>query len=50
MFRVFNMGVGFVVVVPKARAADALARLWKAGAPAFRIGEIERGSRGVEYR
>ncbi len=50
MFRVFNMGIGFVVVVPRARAADGLARLWKAGAPAFRIGEIARGSRGVEYR
>ena len=50
MFRVFNMGIGFVVVVPRARAADALGRLWKAGAPAFRIGEIGRGARGVEYR
>jgi phosphoribosylaminoimidazole (AIR) synthetase len=50
MFRAFNMGIGFVVVVPRARAADALGRLWKAGAPAFRIGEIGRGARGVEYR
>jgi phosphoribosylformylglycinamidine cyclo-ligase len=50
MFRVFNMGIGFVVVTPPARAAEALARLWKAGAPAFRIGEIGRGPRGVEYR
>jgi phosphoribosylformylglycinamidine cyclo-ligase len=50
MFRVFNMGIGFVVVLPPSRAADALARLWKAGSPAFRIGEIGRGARGVEYR
>ena len=50
MFRVFNMGIGFVAVVPPSHAADAVGRFWKAGAPAFRIGEICRGARGVEYR
>jgi phosphoribosylformylglycinamidine cyclo-ligase len=50
MFRVFNMGIGFVVVAPARHAARALALLWRAGAPAFRIGEIRRGSRGVTYR
>ena len=35
MFRTFNMGIGFVLVVPAARAASVLARLWKerAGLP-----------------
>jgi phosphoribosylformylglycinamidine cyclo-ligase len=50
MFRVFNMGVGFVVVAPARQAAEVLGRLWRARAPAFRIGEIRQGSRGVEYR
>jgi phosphoribosylformylglycinamidine cyclo-ligase len=50
MFRVFNMGIGFVLVVPEAGAARVLARLWKERVPAFRIGEIRRGSRGLTYR
>jgi phosphoribosylformylglycinamidine cyclo-ligase len=50
MFRVFNMGIGFVLVVPERRAAGVLARLWRERVPAFRIGEIRRGSRGVTYR
>jgi phosphoribosylformylglycinamidine cyclo-ligase len=50
MFWVFNMGIGFVLVVPPRHAARALASLWRAGVPAFRIGEIHRGSRGVTYR
>ena len=50
MFRVFNMGIGFVLVVPAAGAVGVLARLWKERVPAFRIGEIRRGARGVTYR
>jgi phosphoribosylformylglycinamidine cyclo-ligase len=50
MFRVFNMGIGFVVVVPASRADAILGRLWRTGTPAFRIGEIRSGTRGVEYR
>ena len=50
MLRVFNMGIGFVVVVPARKAAVVLGRLWRARAPAFRIGEIRQGVRGVEYR
>ena len=50
MFQVFNMGIGFVLVVPEAKAASVLARLWKDRAPAFRIGEIRSGARGVTYR
>ena len=50
MFRVFNMGVGFVLVLPDAAVADVVARLWRARVPAFRIGEVRRGARGVEYR
>jgi len=50
MFRVFNMGIGFVLVVPASHAARVLGRLWRAGVPSFRVGEIHRGARGVEYR
>jgi phosphoribosylaminoimidazole (AIR) synthetase len=44
------MGIGFVLVVPASGAAGALGRLWRERVPAFRIGEIRRGARGVEYR
>jgi phosphoribosylformylglycinamidine cyclo-ligase len=50
MFRVFNMGIGFVLVVPATAAARTLGHLWRARVPAFRIGEIVRGVRGLEYR
>ncbi len=44
MFRVFNMGVGLVAVVP-GREAAAAARLLRGRI----IGHIERGPRGVEF-
>jgi phosphoribosylformylglycinamidine cyclo-ligase len=50
MFRVFNMGIGFVLVVSHLHAARVLARLWRSETPAFQIGEIRRGARGVTYR
>ena len=49
MFRVFNMGVGLVLVVPPDRS-DTVLRLAEAqGDMAFRIGMIEKGERGVRY-
>ena len=49
MFRVFNMGVGLVLVVPPDRS-DTVLRLAEAqGDKAFRIGMIEKGERGVRY-
>jgi phosphoribosylformylglycinamidine cyclo-ligase len=48
MFRTFNMGVGYVVIVPAALAERAAAVLTTAGEPALRIGEIVAGERGVE--
>jgi len=48
MFRTFNMGIGFVVIVPPA-AVEAAARLLRdAGERVFRLGEIVTGERGVE--
>jgi len=49
MFRVFNMGVGLVLVVPPDRADTALRLAEAQGDKAFRIGMIEKGERGVRY-
>jgi phosphoribosylformylglycinamidine cyclo-ligase len=49
MRRVFNMGVGFVVILPAAGSAGARRRLARAGVRAWEIGEVRRGPRGVVY-
>jgi phosphoribosylformylglycinamidine cyclo-ligase len=41
MLRVFNCGIGLVVVVPREQAADVIDRLAALGERAYRIGEIE---------
>ena len=48
MFRTFNMGIGYVVVVPKPAVDRATALLAAAGETVFRIGEIVSGERAVE--
>jgi len=48
MFRAFNMGIGYVVVVPPAVSERALRVLADAGERAVRIGEVVTGVRGVE--
>ena len=48
MLRTFNMGIGYVVVVPAAAAERAIAVLVQAGETVTRIGEIVAGVRGVE--
>lgn len=49
MFRTFNMGIGFVLVVPKELATDAIARLDELGETgAAIIGEVRQGSREVQ--
>jgi phosphoribosylformylglycinamidine cyclo-ligase len=50
MLRVFNMGIGFALIVPPRAAEAARQALARRGAPARVIGEIRRGARGVEYR
>ena len=49
MFRTFNMGVGYVVVVAAADADRAAALLARAGEAVLRLGEIVPGTRGVEF-
>ena len=48
MFRVFNMGIGFVLVVAADAAEDTLARLRAAGETACRLGEVVAGA-GVTF-
>jgi phosphoribosylformylglycinamidine cyclo-ligase len=49
MFRVFNMGIGFVVIA-KPQSADAIgAQLAKDGIPARKIGTVNDGPAGVEF-
>ncbi|MDA0323683.1 MAG: phosphoribosylformylglycinamidine cyclo-ligase [Verrucomicrobia bacterium] len=47
MYRVFNMGIGYVIIVPSASAERTLRVLRAAKAGPKAIGYIERGSRGV---
>ena len=49
MKRTFNMGVGYVMVVSKRKAGDAVSMLNQSGYQAFIIGKIERGGKGVQY-
>jgi phosphoribosylformylglycinamidine cyclo-ligase len=49
MRRVFNMGLGFLVVVPPADAARARDVLAAAGERAYEVGEVVAGDREVRY-
>jgi phosphoribosylformylglycinamidine cyclo-ligase len=45
----FNMGLGYIVVVPGDSAAQAVEALGGSGYAAHAIGEIKKGGEGVEY-
>ncbi len=47
LFRTFNMGMGFVAIVPASQAGDAVMVLEAAGRPATVIGRVEVGDGGV---
>ena len=49
MFRVFNMGVGMVLVIDPESAAEILATLRDAGQRAFPMGTVQKGGEGVVY-
>ena len=48
MFRVFNMGVGFVVICAPSAADGIVKQLAGENIPAWRIGEVRDGAVGVE--
>jgi len=47
MFNTFNMGIGFMVVLPEGNAGIALNLLEAAGEKAWLVGRIEPGTKGV---
>lgn len=49
MFQVFNMGIGYVLVVDSAQLHDVLARLRDAGQRVSEIGSVEDGDSGIVY-
>jgi len=49
MRRVFNLGVGMVLVVSADARDEVLAHLASAGRPGFELGEVVAGEPGVEY-
>ncbi len=48
MYRTFNMGIGFVLIVAKEQESAVLARLHDMGEAACYIGEVRKGSREVQ--
>jgi phosphoribosylformylglycinamidine cyclo-ligase len=49
MYRVFNMGIGLVLIVPERDADAVIATAATFGDKGYRIGEIVSGTPGVEY-
>lgn len=49
MYRTFNMGVGFVLVVERKVAPELLGELGRGGEQAWWIGEIRRGPRAARF-
>ena len=49
MLRTFNMGIGLVLVVPLHRESEVMKHLETVREKSYRIGEIVRGNRRVEY-
>ncbi len=47
MFRTFNMGIGFIMVVDPADEAAVLAHFEALGEPVYRLGEIREGNQDV---
>jgi phosphoribosylformylglycinamidine cyclo-ligase len=47
MFRVFNMGIGYILVVDRENSIKAIDHLSAAGFPAYQIGHIISGAKGV---
>jgi len=50
MFRVFNMGIGMVLVVRPAFANAIIQRLQRSGETVYKIGRIKAGKPEVELR
>ena len=49
MDRTFNNGLGMVAIVPRAQADAVVAWLRRRQQPAWKVGEVKRGARGVSF-
>ena len=49
MYRVFNMGVGLVIAVPKGMSSETMAQLRKLGQDSYYLGKAAKGS-GVKFK
>ncbi len=49
MFRVFNMGIGMVLVIDPQAAAEVMPALAAAGSVAAPLGTVQKGKGGVVY-
>ncbi len=49
MYRVFNMGIGFVAIVSRYYAESIIKQLRDDGVPTYLIGEVREGDPGVEF-
>ena len=49
MFRTFNMGVGFILIVPEEQAQDVAQTVNEAGERAWIIGEVSNDIEGIVY-
>jgi phosphoribosylformylglycinamidine cyclo-ligase len=47
MFRVFNMGIGLLLVVPSSAAAEVMTRATELGERAYRLGEIREDTKSA---
>jgi phosphoribosylformylglycinamidine cyclo-ligase len=50
MYRTFNMGIGYVLIVREKDSQKIMRRLKSLGENAYVIGHIDKGRRGVQYR
>lgn len=49
MLRTFNMGIGYVIVVPEGESKNAVSILKNAGYDSHIIGNIVKGGKGIKY-
>ena len=49
MARVFNLGIGLVVIVAPQQGQETIRRAQECGDRAFQIGIVEKGKRAVHY-
>jgi phosphoribosylformylglycinamidine cyclo-ligase len=48
MYNTFNMGIGMIIAVDRARAGTALKFAGESGCPAYVIGSVAEGESGVD--